>query len=109
MQRDRGTITASQNATCPAVGLLLQTSRRFPKEAVRQRRQGKNLPRTSIGWREVTELGKAITPVDTDLSLGEVLLKRELREQSFGAVERKTGMSYRALRGIVQRARVEVK
>jgi transposase len=30
--------------------------------------------------------------------VGEALLKRELSEQSFGAVERKTGFGYRALR-----------
>jgi len=41
--------------------------------------------------------------------LGEGLLKRELSGQSFGAVERKTGVGYRALRGIVERAEVEVK
>jgi len=58
--------------------------------------------------RAFTEGCKEIRKWGRRSHLAEALLLGELREQSFGVVERKSGLGYRALRGVVERAKVDV-
>jgi transposase len=107
-----------RGARCPQCGA--------PSRRVHQR----------MGWRHVWHMAVAGTPVYLELRprrywcrpcgraftepyrdirkwgrrsrLGEALLLRELSGQSFGTVTRKTGVGYRALRGVVARADVGI-